>query len=234
MAKVLKKLFKSKFASACASWTIAASLRLVYYTSKKIYEPGDLKSHRNMSKPVIYVSWHGHSYIAPYMFKRADMPTLMVARHGDGRLVGQAMAILGVPLVFGSGSNDNKGVARRGGAVAFLKLLKVLRAGSSVTMTCDVPKIARVCGEGAILLARKSGCPLVPIAMVTSRRRYLSSWDRMVINLPFSRLAFVEGAPIFVADDDSPLAPYQAMVDAQLSAADARAIALADGAEPNQ
>lgn len=235
MAKLVKKILKSNFVGYCASWVFANSLRLTYYTSRKVYEPADMRSNRDMSRPVIFVSWHGHSYIGSYMYKREDRPTLLVARHGDGRLVGNALAILGGGnLVFGSGSNDKTGLKRRGGAVAFLQLLKILRGGDSVTTSADVPKIARVVGEGVILLARKSGAPLVPIAMASSRRHYLSSWDKMVINLPFSRLAYVQGEPLFVPNDDSPLATHQALLEDKINAANDRALALADGAEPNK
>ena len=39
-----------------------------------------------------------------------------------------------------------------------------------VVLTADVPKIARVCGEGIVTLAKLSGRPIVPVAVVTSRR----------------------------------------------------------------
>lgn len=228
----LKKIFKSKIFGQIASWIFATSLRLAYGMSSKVFEPSDLKTNRDLSKPVIFVSWHGHSYLFPYMFKRGTAPTLMVARHGDGRLAGNAMAMLGMPLVFGSGSNDKSdkaATARKGGAVAFLQLLKLLRAGKSVKMTGDVPKVARVAGEGVILLARKSGCPLVPVAISSSRRRYVSSWDKMQISMPLSRIAFIEGAPIEVPDDDTPLQEYQTLLEKRLEALNARAMDLADG-----
>ena len=66
-------------------------------------------------------------------------------------------------------------------------------------MTADVPKIARVCGEGIVTLARLSGRPIVPVAVVTSRRIDFESWDRASLGLPFGRGAMVLGEPIRVA-----------------------------------
>ncbi len=48
-----------------------------------------------------------------------------------------------------------------------------------------------------------SGRPIYPVAVTTSRRTELKSWDRAVINKPFGRMACVTGAPIRVAADAS-------------------------------
>lgn len=222
----VKQHLKAFLRGPFASHLLANYLRLVMLTSRKTFvlASGDRLGDIN---PVIYTSWHGHSYLFPFMFRRGTCPTLLVARHGDGRMVGNAMNVLGMPLTFGSGSNDKTDV-NKGGAKAFLTLLRLLKAGKSIKITADVPKVSRVTGQGVILLARKSGVPVVPVAMASSRRIYAKSWDRMQINLPFSRIALVEGAPIIVPDDDSPLEAHQAALTAALEAAEAQAFAIVD------
>lgn len=223
----MKESFKSFLRGPVGSWLISLYLRCVSLTSRHIYEPEDPNNRFGTGGPVIYATWHGQNFVFAFRFAKGRHPTLLVAQHGDGRMVGQAMQYLGVPLVFGSGSTERTDI-NKGGARAFLQLLKELRRGQSVTLTADVPKTAREVGEGIILMARKSGVPIIPVAMTTSRRKILKTWDRMQWNLPFSRLVFVEGAPITVPDDGAPLTPYQARLAEALESAQLRAFALAD------
>jgi lysophospholipid acyltransferase (LPLAT)-like uncharacterized protein len=110
-------------------------------------------------------------------------------------------------------------------------MLDALKEGYTVAMTADVPKIGRVAGEGIVRLAAMSGRPIVAIAMATSRRVEMKTWDRAALNLPFSRLALVGGPVIRVpADlDEATLEHYRARVEADLNDATKRAYALADG-----
>jgi len=72
-------------------------------------------------------------------------------------------------------------------------MIETLAEGINVAMTADVPKIARRVGKGVIAIARHSGRPIFPIAMATSNRITLKSWDKASLNLPFSRGAAVAG-----------------------------------------
>ncbi len=53
--------------------------------------------------------------------------------------------------------------------------------------------------EGIVTLAQLSGRPIVPVAVVTSRRIDFTSWDRASLGLPFGRGAIVLGEPVHVA-----------------------------------
>ena len=71
-------------------------------------------------------------------------------------------------------------------------------------MTADVPKRARVAGFGIVTLAKLSGRPIAPTAVVTSRRIQFDTWDRASLGLPFSRAVVVVGDLVRVpanADD---------------------------------
>jgi lysophospholipid acyltransferase (LPLAT)-like uncharacterized protein len=222
----VKEAIKAFLRGPMGSYLISLYLRFVSLTSRHIYEPGDPEGRFGTDGPVIYATWHGQNFIFAFRFRKGTHPTLLVAHHGDGRMVGQAMAYMGVPLVFGSGTTEETDT-NKGGARAALQLLKVLRAKKSITLTADVPKTAREVGPGIILIARKSGVPIIPVAMTTSRRKILKTWDRMQLNLPFSRMVFVEGAPIRVPKDDSPSELYQAALTEALEKAQARAFAIA-------
>jgi lysophospholipid acyltransferase (LPLAT)-like uncharacterized protein len=92
-------------------------------------------------------------------------------------------------------------------------------------MTADIPKISRVCGTGVVALAQRSGRPIVPVAVVTSRRIDVQSWDRASIGLPFGRGAIVLGDPIFVPReaDAAALEAARQAVEQSLDAVHARA-----------
>jgi lysophospholipid acyltransferase (LPLAT)-like uncharacterized protein len=79
--------------------------------------------------------------------------------------------------------------------------VQALEQGYNVASTADVPKRSRIAGLGIIMLARESGRPIVPFAMVTSRFVRLKNWDRTTINLPFGRGAVTGVDKIVVPPD---------------------------------
>ncbi len=80
-------------------------------------------------------------------------------------------------------------------------MVRALEDNYNMALTADVPKRARVAGLGIIMLARESGRPIMPFAMVTSRFVRLNNWDRTTINLPFGRGVLVGIKEIHVPPD---------------------------------
>ena len=121
----------------------------------------------------------------------------IVSRHGDGDLTAATLKRFGIGLIRGAGAGRRK--KNRGGAYAFRTALAALNSGSIVAMTADVPTAQpRVAGKGIVTLARLSGRPIIPVAAATSHFFRLNTWSRMTVNLPFSKLVFVAGEPLFV------------------------------------
>ena len=115
----------------------------------------------------------------------------MVARHGDAELIGAAMSHLGVELIRGAGAGGRR--KDRGGVHALRQAVRALKDGYSIVMTADVPPgPARRAGIGIVTLARLSGRPIVPVASPPRASLALDTWSRMTINLPFSKLAYVD------------------------------------------
>jgi len=154
---------------------------------------------------------------------------VLISRHRDAEINAIAAERLGIELIRGSGDTGNEFV-RKGGIGAFRQMLDALHDNYSVGFSADVPKIARVAGQGIVMLARESGRPIFPIALATSRRYVLDNWDKTTINLPFSRGAAVCGEPVRVPADatDEALEQYRREVENNLNAATARAYAIAD------
>ena len=118
----------------------------------------------------------------------------------------------------------------KAGVAAFQSMLDSLAEGSSVALSADVPKRARVAGLGIIKLAQASGRPIYPSAIATSRRIVLDNWDRTTINLPFGRGAGVAAEPISIAADadDAALEAARRLLEERLNAATRRAYELVD------
>ena len=222
------------FAEEALGWALAQWLRLVQRTNRFVVEPSDLASCLGPHHPAVVAMWHGQHAMIP--FARAPQMTkacAMVSRHRDAGMQAAALRRLNVEPIRGSGAHGDK-VREKGGAKALIALRKKLEDGATIAMTADVPKIARVAGLGIVTLARISARPIVPVAVVTSRRIDFKSWDRASLGLPFGRGAIVVGEPIRVPPDASPEAMETARLAVQegLDAVHARAYAQVGGSDP--
>ncbi|TCR61487.1 lysophospholipid acyltransferase family protein [Bosea sp. BK604] len=226
-------ILKTRVAQETLGWLLAAYLRLVKRTNRIVVEPADIYERVRPGLPLIIAMWHGQHIMIP--FSRPDwMPACsLVSRHGDGGFNAVALRHLGIGAIRGSGALGRK-VREKGGASAFLAMVKRLAAGDSMVLTADIPKRARIAGVGIIQLARASGRPIHPIAVVTSRRINFNSWDRASIGLPFGRCAIVVGDAITVARDadEATVEAARLALEAGLDAVHARAYELVGGADP--
>jgi hypothetical protein len=226
-------LLKTRAAQEAIGRLLAGYLRLVRRTNRFVVEPADIYERVRPGLPLIIAMWHGQHIMIP--FSRPDwMPACsLVSRHGDGGFNAVALRELGIGAIRGSGALGKK-IREKGGAGAFLAMMKRLAAGETMVLTADIPKRARIAGIGIVTLAKASGRPIHPIAVVTSRRIDFKSWDRASIGLPFGRGAIVVGEPIMVArdaDEGACEAARQA-VEAGLDAVHARAYALIGDRDP--
>ena len=145
--------------------------------------------------------WHGQHFMISFAWPRSiDRMAALISRHGDGGVNAVALRRLGVQPIRGSGGRAER-MRRKGGVPAMREMLRALSTGVSVAITADVPKRARVAGAGIVALARLSGRPIAPTAVVTSRRFDLKSWDRASLGKPFGHGAIVVGDLIHVAPD---------------------------------
>ena len=103
-----------------------------------------------------------------------------------------------------------------------------------MALTADVSKRPRVAGLGIVTLAKLSGRPIAPTAVVTSRRFDFASWDRASIGKPFGRGAIVVGDFIDVpADaDEAALEVARRAVQSGLDEVHRRAYALVGARDP--
>lgn len=211
-----------------AGRSLARLIGHVGRTSDIVYDPPDLMQKLVGAHPAIVASWHGQ-FMMLVMLKPREIPvSAMVARHGDAELIGEAMRMFGVELIRGAGAGDRK--KDRGGAAALRGSVRALNDGSSIVMTADIPPgPARKCGIGIVTIAQLSGRPIVPVGVASSRFTSLDTWSRMTINLPYSKLAFAMGEPVYVPRDAdaATLECLRGDVETALNAAMARAYEMA-------
>lgn len=182
---------------------LAAYLKLVVSTSRFRFDPPGFLEQGGFQSPMILAAWHGQQLLT-YVANQQRLPiAALVAKHGDGQLIGVAFKRLGIGLVHGSGTMTPGRQQRKGGARAFRQMVTELAGGRSIGLTADVPKLARVVGRGVVKLAQYSGCPIYPVLVATSRRIVLDTWDRATVPLPFSRGVVALGAPIRVGKEAS-------------------------------
>jgi lysophospholipid acyltransferase (LPLAT)-like uncharacterized protein len=226
---MLKDVLRRPGATAALGGAMAGYLRLVRRTSQLVLDPPDLYGRIEPDLPVIVAMWHGEHFLMPFLRRPQDRVKVLISRHRDGEINAVAAERLGLGLIRGSGSHGGQNLGKRG-AAALIEMLRALDEGFVVATTADVPKVARVAGMGIVTLARKSGRPIYPAAVVTSRHRTVrSSWDQSKIPLPFGRIVITHGAPVRVAPDadEAAMEAARKAVEAGLDEANRRAYARA-------
>ena len=223
---MLKAITQSSAALECAGFLLASYYKLVGHTSRVVREPeADFYAPFDRNRAVIVALWHGEHFLFPFFGREL---VGLATTHRDGEILVRAAKHFGVRFLRGSGDHGRE-FMRKKALQAFSGIMRELAAGNSVGLTADVPKVSRVAGLGIVTLAKYSQCPIVPVAMSTSRLHRLSNWDRTSINFPFGRMSIVRGDEIRVARDadDAALEAARSTLQQKLDAVSARAEALA-------
>ena len=201
MKKLIRNLLRSRGVQRAVGFLAAEYLRLVWLTNKFTFEPADVYEKAEPHQPLIFAFWHGQHFLTPFIrTKDSHRVKALISRHRDGEFNAIAAERLGIETIRGSGDHGSA-FNRKGGVGAFREMVRALEEGDNVASTADVPKRSRVAGLGIIMLARESGRPILPFAMVTSRFIRLKNWDHTTINLPFGRGAVVGIDAVIVPPD---------------------------------
>ncbi|MCF6321337.1 MAG: lysophospholipid acyltransferase family protein [Rhizobiaceae bacterium] len=194
-----KSIAKSKLAAAIISKLGVGYLEFVYWTNRFSVEPENALDVATPHQPAILAVWHGQHILLPAL--RINMPaSVMISRSFDGEIQARIAEAYGAKPIRASGGRDKTRILEKGGIQGFREMLSALEAGENVVQTADIPKGTprRAC-EGIIRLAAKSGRPIIPLAVASSRRyTFKKAWDGATFNLPFGRTAICMGAMIKV------------------------------------
>lgn len=149
-----------------------------------------LLTHAGKNRPIIASFWH-YSIIYLFYFVRKYSATAMVSASRDGEYIARLAKEFGFKTI--RGSKNYKGTA------ALKSMLRAVRNGENGAIVADGSQgPARVAQSGAILLASRTGVPIIPMLWSASSYFTVNSWDRTIIPKPFSRVDFFYGEPLFV------------------------------------
>lgn len=188
----LKKVLRSTPAHRIFAWAAVQYVRIVWRLGRCTLQNGEiLDGLVAEGKPFIVCYWHSRILMFQHLWRYPMKMHLLISRHRDGQLISRAAAYFGLTTIAGSSS--------KGGSHALRAMVRALKAGECVAITPDGPRGPRMrASAGAIYAARMAGVPIVPVALSASRRKVLNSWDRFVVQLPFTEFAFRVGEPMWI------------------------------------
>ena len=146
----------------------------------------------------IYTFWHDRIMLGTYYFRERGI-VVMTSRSFDGEYIARFIQRFGYGAARGSSS--------RGAVGALIEMVKLMRAGRPAGFTIDGPRGPRHQAKmGAVLLAKKTGAPVLPFTINAAHYYTVPSWDRFQVPLPFTRAHLRIAPPIYVpADADEAL-----------------------------
>jgi len=142
----------------------------------------------------IYTFWHNRVFLATYFWRRRRI-VVLTSRSFDGEYIARFIQRFGYGAVRGSST--------RGAVGALVEMVRLMRAGCPTAFTIDGPKGPRyVAKMGAVLLAKKTGNPILPFTISPARLwSARKSWDQFQVPKPFTRALVVIAPPIYVDSD---------------------------------
>lgn len=185
------KRFVKTLSLAVIPWCFAWLMRIWFATCKVVVHNEEyLARTKSPEKPVIASFWH-YTLVFVFFFVRKYSATAMVSASGDGEYIAR--------LANHFGFNTVRGSSNRRGVEALKKLIRVVRNGENAAIVADGSQgPPRVAQPGAVLLASRTGVPILPMVWSASRYFTITSWDRTAVPMPFSRIDFYYGEPIYV------------------------------------
>ena len=200
----MKKVLQSDILRSFVCWIGSLWIRFVYATGQWDWLNEEIpQKYWNDGKPFILAFWHGRLLMMPYSWPVGVPINMLISQHRDGELIAKTVGHFGIDTV--RGSTGKEGRSSKGGAQALRAMVKTLKDGGYIGITPDGPRGPRMrASEGIVAVARLSGCPIIPVSFSVRRSKILSSWDRFVLALPFTKGVFIWGDPIFVDRSDDP------------------------------
>ncbi|MBP5858898.1 lysophospholipid acyltransferase family protein [Marivibrio halodurans] len=188
---VSRALTRAHWVHALSREIIIWYIRFVRLTSIwRIEGTADRDRLHDIGQPFLIILWHNRIAMMPYAWEEETRNlTVMASSHRDGQLVIDGLGRFGFSAI----PIDS----RQGGSGPTRQVLRVLKEGRCVGITPDGPRGPRMRMRPAMAqLAAMAQVPIVPVTYGVSRRKLLSSWDRFLLPIPFSRAICLWGEAI--------------------------------------
>jgi lysophospholipid acyltransferase (LPLAT)-like uncharacterized protein len=143
----------------------------------------------------IYAFWHNRIFLATYYFRNRGI-VVVTSRSFDGEYIARFIQRFGYGAARGSST--------RGGVGALVEAIKSMKKGFPAGFTVDGPKGPRYEAKpGPVVLAKKTGNPMMPFTVEPGKFWTVNSWDKLRIPKPFTRAKVIIAPPIYVPPDAS-------------------------------
>jgi hypothetical protein len=149
---------------------------------------------RIRTRRFIFALWHSRILLPSYIHKKLNA-SVMVSNSADGEIVSQVLERYGHKTI--RGSTGKKGLR------ALMRQINDMRTNLRPgVVTPDGPQGPRhKVQHGVVLLAQKTGVPIIPVACSSKRRKVFNSWDRFILPFPWTKGVVTYGEPIHVPPD---------------------------------
>ncbi len=186
--------FKQRLAVRAAAWVFYALIRLIGLTLRFDVEGREHWEGASLNNRLpVYTFWHDRIFAGTYFFRGRGI-VIMTSQSFDGEYIARFIQRFGYGAARGSST--------RGGVGALVELARLVRRGCPAGFAIDGPRGPRhVAKMGAVLLAKKTGQPVLPFGVNADRFWSLKSWDRMQIPVPFARVRVRFAPPVVVPAD---------------------------------
>jgi lysophospholipid acyltransferase (LPLAT)-like uncharacterized protein len=149
-----------------------------------------LEAIESNGKLPIVCFWHNRIFLGTYFWRDRGV-VVLTSKSYDGEYIARFIQRFGFGAIRGSSS--------RGGAAALIQMVRSMRDGHPMAFSVDGPRGPKYkAKQGAVLLAKKTGEPMLPFIVEPRRYWQLKSWDNMQIPMPFTRALAIFGEPIYV------------------------------------
>jgi len=150
---------------------------------------------RESGRLPIYAVWHDRIFLGTYLL-RDSRAVFLTSQSFDGEYIARFLRRFGYGIVRGSST--------RGGGRGLVEMIRGMRRGLEMGFTVDGPKGPRYQAKpGVLMLAKKTGNPILPFTVAAERVWTINSWDRLQIPRPFTRARLIYGDPIDVHPDST-------------------------------
>lgn len=205
---LLRSFFYSGLVQKLVCLLISSYIKFVIFSSKKTFHNLELANWLvKNNQPFLAVTWHGRIAISAYTFLESRkfnknyQISVLASNHGDGAIIGGVMQNLGTSVIYGS-TRKNKDSKRGIDIANFRKIFSSLKNNSAVCITPDGPRGPRFkVGGQTANIAKITGVPVIAVSSASSNHKIFNSWDKFILPLPFSRIAFYINDPIYILKD---------------------------------
>lgn len=162
-------------------WLLRGYLALMRW---EVRDPHQLINPRQF--PWIGIMWHNRLFFYPLLINAPSRPKIanLVSASRDGQYLADVMTLLKFRVIRGS--------TRKRAAMALRGALAEVRAGNVAGLSPDGPRGPRYrMSQGPVILASRTGAPVLMLSVNSSSYWTLPSWDRYQIPKPWAKVVLV-------------------------------------------